>query len=256
MEMLLRRLRPDYMLSIKDGNDLNPLFQNYWMVIHPPVLFMGFASTIVPFAFAIAGLWKKKFGEWTKPALPWALFSAAVFGVGIMMGAMWAYESLTFGGYWAWDPVENASLVPWLVLISGIHTLLIYKHTGHSLRATHLFFILVFGFILYSTFLTRSGYSGGNFSTCFYFGSGNELAFTDLLLALAIAFVPAFVLFFNRYKDIPAIQKEESSLLTGILDVYWLAGVFSFSTRDYWQNIYSCIQPHILGNKNRATGKN
>ncbi len=153
-------LRQDYMLSIKDGNDLNPLLQNYWMVIHPPVLFLGFASTIIPFAFAIAGLWTKKFGDWIKPALPWALFAAAVLGVGIMMGAMWAYESLTFGGYWAWDPVENASLVPWLILIAGIHTSLIYKHTGHSLRSTHLFFILSFIFILYSTYLTRSGVLG------------------------------------------------------------------------------------------------
>ena len=168
------------MSSIKDGNDLNPLLQNYWMVIHPPVLFMGFASTIVPFAFAIAGLWKKKFGEWTKPALPWALFSAAVFGVGIMMGAMWAYESLTFGGYWAWDPVENASLVPWLILVSGIHTLLIYKHTGHSLRATHIFFILVFGFILYSTFLTRTGILGDT-SVHAFTDLGMNFQFTCLL---------------------------------------------------------------------------
>lgn len=169
-------LKPDYMNSIKDGNDLNPLLQNYWMVIHPPVLFMGFASTIVPFAFAIAGLWKKNFGEWTKQALPWALFSAAVFGVGIMMGAMWAYESLTFGGYWAWDPVENASLVPWLILIGGIHTLLIYKHSGHSLRATYLFFILSFGFVLYSTFLTRSG----------ILGESSVHAFTDLGMNLQL----------------------------------------------------------------------
>jgi cytochrome c-type biogenesis protein CcmF len=200
-------LKPDYMSSIKDGNDLNPLLQNYWMVIHPPVLFMGFASTIVPFAFVIAGLWKKKFGEWTKPALPWALFSAAVFGVGIMMGAMWAYESLTFGGYWAWDPVENASLVPWLILISGIHTLLIYKHSGHSLRATHLFFILSFGFVLYSTFLTRSG----------ILGESSVHAFTDLgmnfqLLTFLLIFVlPAFVFFYIRYKEIPSIQKEETT---------------------------------------------
>jgi len=213
-------LRQDFMLSIKDGNDLNPLLQNYWMVIHPPVLFMGFASTIVPFAFAISGLWKKNFGEWTKPALPWALFSAAVLGVGIMMGAMWAYESLTFGGYWAWDPVENASLVPWLVLISGIHTLLIYKNSGHSLRATHLFFILSFGFILYSTFLTRSG----------ILGETSVHAFTDLgmnwqLLTFLLIFVlPAFVLFFNRYREIPAIQKEESS-----------------SSREFWMFIGSLV---------------
>jgi cytochrome c-type biogenesis protein CcmF len=96
--------QPNYLSFIKDGNDLNPLLQNYWMVIHPPVLFLGFASTIVPFAFAIAGLWTKKFGDWTKPALPWALFSAAVLGTGVMMGGRWAYESLNFGGYWAWDP--------------------------------------------------------------------------------------------------------------------------------------------------------
>ena len=215
-------LRQDFMLSIKDGNDLNPLLQNYWMVIHPPVLFMGFASTIVPFAFAIAGLWKKKFGEWTKPGLPWALFSAAVLGVGIMMGAMWAYESLTFGGYWAWDPVENASLVPWLILISGIHTLLIYKHTGHSLRATHLFFILVFGFILYSTFLTRTGILGET-SVHAFTGEGSNL-FIHLLVVMAIALIPAFVLFFNRYREIPTIQKEENS-----------------SSREFWMFIGSLV---------------
>ena len=213
-------LRQDYMLSILDGNDLNPLLQNYWMVIHPPVLFMGFASTIIPFAFVIAGLWKKNFGEWTKPALPWALFSAAVFGIGIMMGAMWAYESLTFGGYWAWDPVENASLVPWLILISGIHTLLIYKHTGHSLRATHLFLILTFGFVLYSTFLTRSG----------ILGETSVHAFTDLgmnmqLLIFLLMFVlPALVLFIYRYKEIPTIHKEEST-----------------SSREFWMFIGSLV---------------
>lgn len=219
---ITQALRPDYMFSIKDGNDLNPLLQNYWMVIHPPVLFLGFASTIVPFAFAIAGLWKRKFGEWTKPGLPWALFSAAVLGVGIMMGAMWAYESLTFGGYWAWDPVENASLVPWLVLISGIHTILIYKHTGHSLRAAHFFFILVFGFILYSTFLTRTGILGET-SVHAFTGEGSNL-FIHLLATMALALIPAFVLFFSRYREIPSIQKEEN-----------------VSSREFWMFIGSLV---------------
>ncbi|MFN4313634.1 MAG: cytochrome c biogenesis protein CcsA [Chitinophagaceae bacterium] len=151
---------PDYLNNIRDGNDLNPLLQNYWMVIHPPVLFLGFAATLFPFAYAVAGLWKPAMGNWTAPALPWSLFALASLGVGIMMGAAWAYESLTFGGYWAWDPVENASLVPWLILVAGIHTLLIYKHTGQSLRATSILLILQFFFILYSTFLTRSGILG------------------------------------------------------------------------------------------------
>src|SRR5881394_2910740 len=197
--------QPNYLSFIKDGIDLNPLLQNYWMVIHPPVLFLGFASTIVPFAFAMAGLWTKKTGDWTKPALPWALFSAAVLGTGIMMGGRWAYESLNFGGYWAWDPVENASMVPWLTLIGGIHTLLIYKHTGHSLRATHFLFLITFNLVLYSTFLTRSG----------VLGDTSVHAFTDLgmnfqLLAFLFVFlIPAFVLYGLRYKDVPHIVKEE-----------------------------------------------
>lgn len=212
--------KPDYLSFIKDGNDLNPLLQNYWMVIHPPVLFLGFASTVVPFAFAIAGLWTKQFGDWTKPALPWSLFSAAALGVGIMMGAKWAYESLTFGGYWAWDPVENASLVPWMVLVAGIHTTLIYKHSGHSLRVTHLFFILTFGLILYSTFLTRSG----------VLGDSSVHAFTDLgmnwqLLAFLVVFViPSLVFYLLRYKEIPNIKKEESG-----------------SSREFWMFIGSLV---------------
>ena len=162
-------MQPNYLSFIKDGNDLNPLLQNYWMVIHPPVLFLGFASTIIPFAYAVAGLWTKNY-SWTKAALPWSLFSAAVLGVGIMMGGAWAYESLNFGGYWAWDPVENASLVPWLTLVAGIHTLLIFNHTGRSLKATLIFFILSFSLVLYSTFLTRSG----------ILGDTSVHAFTDL----------------------------------------------------------------------------
>lgn len=196
----------DYVSKIKDGNGLSPLLQNYWMVIHPPVLFLGFASTIVPFAYGIAGLWTKKFGEVMRAALPWALFSAAILGLGIMMGAAWAYESLTFGGYWAWDPVENASLVPWLVLVCGIHTLLAYRSTGHSLRITHLFFILQFILILYSTFLTRSGILGDS-SVHSFADLGMNL---QLLLFVLVFLIPALALFAGRYKHIPNIIKEES----------------------------------------------
>ncbi len=160
----------NYLSFIKDGNDLNPLLQNYWMQIHPPVLFLGFASTVIPFCFAIAALWRRDFSSWVARVLPWALFSAGVLGLGIMMGAAWAYESLNFGGYWAWDPVENASLVPWLVLVAGLHTAVVYKHTGYSLHSTFAFLILSFLFILYSTFLTRSG----------ILGDTSVHAFTDL----------------------------------------------------------------------------
>ena len=152
--------QPNYLSFIQDGMGLNVLLRNYWMVIHPPFLFLGFASALVPFAFAYAGLKTKRYGDWVKPVLPWALFSAAILGAGIMMGGKWAYESLSFGGYWAWDPVENASLVPWLILIAGLHTMVIYKATGRSLKASYFFAFLSFSFVLYSTFLTRTGVLG------------------------------------------------------------------------------------------------
>lgn len=225
-------IEPEYMNfpMMQDGRGLNVLLQNYWMVIHPPVLFLGFAATIVPFAFSIAALWTRNYGDqanadpaigaWTRQVLPWSLFATAVLGVGIMMGAAWAYESLTFGGYWAWDPVENASLVPWLILVAGLHTLLIYKHSGNALRSTHLFLILSFLFIIYSTFLTRSG----------VLQNQSVHAFTDLgmnvqlAIFLLIFVIPSLVLFIVRYKEIPAIRKEEST-----------------SSREFWMFIGSLV---------------
>jgi len=195
----------DY-LSLISGNGLNPLLQNYWMTIHPPVTFLGFASTIVPFAFAIAGLWTKKYKEWLDAALPWALFSAGILGTGILMGSVWAYEALSFGGYWAWDPVENAVLVPWIMLIAGLHTHLIAKATGFSIKATVFFYVTAFPLIVYSTFLTRSG----------ILGDTSAHAFTEMGLEKQLI---AFFMFFfaiglgalaYHFKNIPSKDKEES----------------------------------------------
>lgn len=200
---------PQYLFKyLTDGNGLNVLLQNYWMVIHPPVLFLGFASTLVPFSYAVAGLWKKDHKGWIQQALPWSLFSAGILGLGIMMGAAWAYESLTFGGYWAWDPVENASMVPWLVLVAGIHTLLIYKHTGHSVKATYFFFALSYLLVLYSTFLTRTGVLGDT-SVHAFTGEGNSLYWHLIVMMITFALIP-LVLYIRNRKGIPVIVKEES----------------------------------------------
>ena len=201
--------QPDYLSipQMQDGQGLNALLQNYWMVIHPPVLFLGFSSTVVPFAYAIAGLWKKDFGGWTRVALPWTLFSACILGTGVMMGAAWAYEALSFGGYWAWDPVENASMVPWLVIVAGLHTQVIYNATGHSLRATYFFLITQFILVLYSTFLTRSGILG-DLSVHAFVSAGMNVQLASFLL---IFLIPAYSLFIARYKRIPNIAKEEAT---------------------------------------------
>ena len=146
--------------TFQDGKGLNPLLQNYWMTIHPPTLFLGFASTLIPFAFAIAGLWKRDLKGWMKPAIPWAFFGVMILGTGILMGGAWAYEALGFGGFWAWDPVENASLVPWLTLVGGAHLLLINRRKHTSAFTTLLLIMSSFILVLYSTFLTRSGVLG------------------------------------------------------------------------------------------------
>ena len=200
---------PNYLSLMKDGVGLNVLLRNYWMVIHPPILFLGFASTIVPFAYAYAGIQTRRFGDWVKPVLPYALFSGCVLGVGIMMGGKWAYESLSFGGYWAWDPVENASLVPWLIMLAGLHTMVIYKATNHSLRTAYLFAILSFVFVLYSTFLTRTGILG---DTSVHAFTEAGKAMNILIFAfMAVFTVISLALFFINLKKIPAVVKEEST---------------------------------------------
>lgn len=146
--------------QFQDGRGLNPLLQNYWMTIHPPTLFLGFAATLFPFAFALAGIWRREYRAWIKPGLPWAFFAVATLGLGILMGGAWAYEALSFGGFWAWDPVENASLVPWVLLVGGAHLMLINRHKNRSLFAAYTLTALAFIFVLYSTFLTRSGVLG------------------------------------------------------------------------------------------------
>jgi len=172
-------------LAKLDGRGLNPLLMNYWMTIHPPTLFLGFSSTLIPFAYAIAGLWKRDFTTWQKPALTWTFFSIMILGTGILMGGAWAYEALSFGGFWAWDPVENSSLVPWLVMVGAGHVMIINKNKGGSLFMTHLLAIASFLLILYSTFLTRSGILGKN----------SVHAFTDLgMQGQLVIYVLTFIL--------------------------------------------------------------
>ncbi len=199
--------RADYLSLVRDGNGLNPLLQNYWMVIHPPTLFLGFASMVVPFAYVIAALWQKQYDGWIKPALPWALFAVMILGTGIIMGSFWAYEALNFGGFWAWDPVENASLIPWLTLIAGIHVMLAYKSTGHSYFTAAFLVFISFVLVLYASFLTRSG----------ILGETSVHAFTDLgmsgqlVIYLLFFLLLGAALFAYNWKKLPITDKDEAT---------------------------------------------
>ena len=214
---------PDYLERIPafmDGTGLNPLLQNYWMTIHPPTLFLGFASTVIPFAFAIAGLLKRDYKGWIKPALPWAFFSVMILGTGILMGGAWAYEALSFGGFWAWDPVENSSLVPWLTMVGAAHLILIQKNRGGVVPSALFLSIISFLLVLYSTFLTRSGVLGDSSVHAFV-----DLGLSGQLLIYLLFFVLfSFGLLIYHYKKLPKPKKEES-----------------ISSREFWVFIGSMV---------------
>lgn len=239
----------DYLSKIQ-GQGLNPLLQNYWMTIHPPTLFLGFASTVVPCAFAIAGLWTRDHRDWLLPALKWSLFSGAILGLGILMGGAWAYEALSFGGYWAWDPVENASLVPWITLVAGIHTNLVARSTGYSIRSTYIFYILTFALILYSTYLTRSG----------ILGDTSAHAFTEMGLEIQlILFILVFLgwgkwLMWTRWRGIPEKKEEEAVssrefwMFIGALVLMFSAVLITGATSlPVWNKIVQIFQPEYKG---------
>ena len=170
---------------MEDGVGLNPLLQDPWMAIHPPIIFIGYALLAVPFAYGAGALWQDpKDDGWLEPARKWTLIAWAFLGAGIFIGGYWAYKVLGWGGYWGWDPVENSSLVPWLLAAVLLHLLKLAKVRPNVRVMAHLAAIFTYSFVLYGTFLTRSGILG-DFSVHSFSGTS---------IGLLIAVVNALVL--------------------------------------------------------------
>jgi cytochrome c-type biogenesis protein CcmF len=206
--ILLIKQSPFRMLPIAppDGQGLNMLLQDPWMVIHPPVVFLGYAAFTIPFAYAMSGLWRKEYDGWIKPALPWTVFSFISLGAGIIIGGYWSYKVLGWGGYWGWDPVENASLLPWLAGMALMHGMIL-QQTRKKLRKTN-FALAAFSFILviYCTFLTRSGVLAD-----FSVHSFVDLGITGWLVIFMLVFIAIFLaLFIARIKEIPGSTDGKS----------------------------------------------
>jgi len=141
-----------------DGMGLNPLLQDPGMMIHPPILYTGYVGFIIPFGFAIAVLLLNRSGtRWIEEVRRWTLFCWGFLGVGILLGARWAYIELGWGGYWGWDPVENASLMPWLVGTGFLHSVMIEQRRGMLKTWNIVLIVLTFELSIFGTFLTRSG---------------------------------------------------------------------------------------------------
>jgi cytochrome c-type biogenesis protein CcmF len=204
----------------EDGVGLNPLLQDPWMVIHPPVMFIGFASLSVPFAFAIAALWKKRWDGWVTRAIPWALLTFVTLGTAILMGGYWAYKTLGWGGYWGWDPVENTSLVPWLFTTALVHGMFLQRVRQRHRKVNLILACSAFATILYGTFLTRSGVLAD-----FSVHSFIDLGITGWLVGILGFFVlGSIALIAARWRLIPVAPEEETGLLSrGVLFILGIA---------------------------------
>ena len=191
-----------------EGKGLNPLLQNYWMVIHPQILFSGFTAMAVPYAFALAGLIKRDYSGWIRTAKPWIVYGAAMLGTGIILGGYWAYETLGWGGYWGWDPVENSSLIPWLFSIAAIHTFMSQNQSGTYVRTNLTLAMACFLMVLYSTFLTRSGVLGET-SVHSFVDPGMWAYWLLLGYIILFAGLGGWMLIM-RWKEIPLVKVKHS----------------------------------------------
>ncbi|MEW6622937.1 MAG: cytochrome c biogenesis protein CcsA [Bacillota bacterium] len=194
-----------------DGLGLNSLLMDPWMVIHPPIIFIGYALFMAPCVFAMAALWKKDFHEWFLQALPWACAAWLFLGVGIIVGGAWAYRVLGWGGYWGWDPVENASLIPWLTGGALVHGLLLQRQKPYLLRTNMFMAVTTFLLIIFATFLVRSGVMAG-FSVHAF--TKTALSFYLLLFLLCYALI-GYGLLILRLRDIPVALRVDGYLSKG-----------------------------------------
>jgi len=189
----------------KDGFGLNPLLQNYWMQIHPPTLYTGYIGCTVPFALAVAALLHRRFdADWAVLVRRWTLITWIILFVGIVMGGIWAYETLGWGGYWAWDPVENASLMPWLVLTAFLHSIMLQGRRGILKNWNMVLVSLTFLLSIFGTFLTRSGIVSSVHSFAESDIGGYFLGF------LGVIFLATFALIWWRRDELSSSETVET----------------------------------------------
>lgn len=226
-------------LKKTDGRGLNEQLQNFWMVIHPPTLFLGYASMLIPSAFALGALMKRDYNTWVKEAAPWLTFAWAVLGTGIFLGAYWAYETLGWGGYWSWDPVENSSFIPWLVGTALLHGLLAQGARGNFKQAN----LFLGGFlgttVLLGSFLVRSGVLDG--ISVHSFASPQESVYATLLGILILWFTLSIGIWIWRFRDIQSeiaydtVWERHFGFFLGLIVLSASAAVITFGvTMPIW----------------------
>ncbi len=219
---------------IIDGRGLNPQLTNFWMQIHPPILFTGFSMATVPFSFGMAAMMKNDYKDWVRQAFPWMLATAGILGLGIMLGGYWAYEMLGWGGYWAWDPVENSSFIPWLVCVAGIHTLLVQRksqakgdHVGRYAKTNLILAVMIYVLVIYSTFLTRSGVLGD--ASVHSFVNPGTIVYLFLIIFVGTFLLLGLGTLAYRWKYLTQFEKADTNIFSRELSLFTAAVVLCTS---------------------------
>jgi len=199
---------------IENGLGLNPLLQNPTMAIHPPILYLGYVGFSVPFAFAIAALCSKELNtSWLQTIRRWTLFTWLALGIGILLGGWWAYNELGWGGYWAWDPVENASLMPWLTATAFIHSIIIQEKKNMLKMWNMILILITFTLCIFGTFLTRSGIVSSVHSFTASSLGPIFLAFVFLILFVCIYLLITRSNYLKSEKKLESFASRESGFL-------------------------------------------
>jgi cytochrome c-type biogenesis protein CcmF len=227
-----------------DGQDLNPLLQNYWMAIHPPSLYTGYVSASVPFAFGAAALITGRLDDsWIRTTRRWAILSWFFLTLGNLFGARWAYEVLGWGGYWAWDPVENAAFMPWLVMTAYLHSVMIQERKD-MLKVWNLALIgLAFGLTLFGTFLTRSGVISSVHS---FTQSGLGPYFLTFLIAVAVLYTALLISRLDLLRTPAEFESYLSREAAFLFNNLVLVGI-AFAV--FWGTIFPVLSEAVRGIK-------
>lgn len=229
---------------IMNGNGLNPLLQNLTMAIHPPMLYLGYIGFTIPFAFAIAALITKDISPlWIQSVRRWTLIAWMFISIGIILGGWWAYQELGWGGYWAWDPVENASLMPWLTGTAFVHSIIIQEKRNMLRVWNMVLIILTFTLCIFGTFLTRSGVVSSVHSFTASSLGPMFLGFVFFILLVS------GILLYLRYPILKSERKMESftSRESGFLYNNVIFVVLCFTV--FWGTIFPVLSEAVRGSK-------
>src|SRR5256885_15175329 len=227
-----------------DGRGMNPQLQNPGMAIHPPNLYLGYVGTTIPFAFAIAALLTRKLdAEWLAAVRKWALLAWFFNTIGIVLGLWWAYVELGWGGYWAWDPVENASLLPWLVNTAFLHSIMVQEKPGMLRKWNVTLVVSAFLLSIFGTFITRSGV----ISSVHSFAQSPVGKWFAAFLIVSIA-VTAYLVS-TRLKDLRSHAELESMVSREAAFLYNNLVLVGIAFSVLWGTLFPIISEAVRGNK-------